>query len=65
MPWEPSEKWTQAAKEIHDKHAEEVNKAWGEQNERGRRDRVANALGFEKTEKVESKKVNNSKSPKM
>ncbi|WP_425380858.1 hypothetical protein [Spiroplasma endosymbiont of Polydrusus pterygomalis] len=48
MPWEPSEKWSQATKDAHDKNADRINKAWGEKNERERRERVANALGFEK-----------------
>lgn len=48
MPWESSEKWSQATKDVHDKNADSINKAWGEKNERERRERVANALGFEK-----------------
>ncbi|MBP1526090.1 MAG: hypothetical protein H9Q65_05675 [Spiroplasma ixodetis] len=48
MPWEPIDKLSQADKDKHNKDAERINKAWGEKNERERRERVANALGFEK-----------------
>lgn len=48
MPWTPSEKWSQEKKDAHDKNADRMNKAWGEKNERERREKVANALGFEK-----------------
>ena len=42
------EKWSQADRDKYAKEARETNKAWGEKNERERRERVANALGFEK-----------------
>ncbi|BET39620.1 hypothetical protein [Spiroplasma ixodetis] len=48
MPWTPSEKWSQEKKDAHDKNADRMNKAWGESKEKERRERVANALGFEK-----------------
>ncbi|WP_252320798.1 hypothetical protein [Spiroplasma endosymbiont of Lariophagus distinguendus] len=54
------EKWSQADKDKFKKDAERINKAWGEKNERERRERVANALGFEK-----DKKASTSKGPKM
>lgn len=55
MPWEPYDKWSQAEKDSWKKRAEETNKAWGESKERERRERVTNALGFEK----EKSKINN------
>ncbi|MBP1526130.1 MAG: hypothetical protein H9Q67_06545, partial [Spiroplasma ixodetis] len=48
MPWQPINKLSQAEKDEYNKRAKETNKAWGEKNERERRERVANALGFEK-----------------
>ena len=67
MPWQSfdSLNLTKEQKEAFKKFADETNKAWGEKNERERRERVGDALGFKKDEKAESKKVNNSKSPKM
>jgi len=55
MPWKPYDKWSQAEKDAHAKNADKINKAWGEKKERERRERVANALGFEK----DKSKVNN------
>lgn len=48
MPWTSSEKWSQEKKDAHDRNAERINKAWGKENERERRERVTNALGFRK-----------------
>ena len=49
------DKWSQEKKNRYAKEAERINKAWGEKNERKRRERVANALEFEK----DKTKVNN------
>ncbi|MBP1525346.1 MAG: hypothetical protein H9Q65_06025 [Spiroplasma ixodetis] len=46
------EKWSQEKKDEFKKRVEETNKAWGEKNERERREKVANALGFEKEDTI-------------
>ncbi|WDA54900.1 MAG: hypothetical protein PPFGHCPK_01381 (plasmid) [Spiroplasma endosymbiont of Drosophila atripex] len=62
MPWEPYDKWSQADKDKFKKDAERINKAWGEKNERERREKVANALGFEKDKsKMNSSEASTSK----
>ncbi|WP_342218590.1 hypothetical protein [Spiroplasma endosymbiont of Amphimallon solstitiale] len=53
--WRSCNEWSQADKDKHNKEARETNKAWGEKNERERRERVANALRFEK----DKSKINN------
>lgn len=52
MPWEPYDKLSQADKDKYVKDAERINKAWGEKNERERREKVANALAFEKEDTI-------------
>ncbi|MBP1527260.1 MAG: hypothetical protein H9Q65_04440 [Spiroplasma ixodetis] len=64
MPWEPYDKWSQAEKDAHAKEANRINKAWGEKNERERRERVANALGFEKDKSKVNSEASTSKSQK-
>ncbi|MBP1525519.1 MAG: hypothetical protein H9Q65_02525 [Spiroplasma ixodetis] len=46
--WRSCNEWSQDRKDAHNKKADEVNKAWGESKEKERREKVANALGFEK-----------------
>ncbi|WDA54870.1 MAG: hypothetical protein PPFGHCPK_01351 (plasmid) [Spiroplasma endosymbiont of Drosophila atripex] len=53
--WRSCNELSQVEKDEYNKRAKEANKAWGEKNERERRERVANALGFEK----DKSKVNN------
>ncbi|WP_395473243.1 hypothetical protein [Spiroplasma endosymbiont of Nomada rufipes] len=50
--WRSCNEWSQDRKEAHAKRVAETNKAWGEKNERERRERVANALGFEKEDTI-------------
>ncbi|WP_342218471.1 hypothetical protein [Spiroplasma endosymbiont of Amphimallon solstitiale] len=56
------EKWSQANRDKYAKEARETNKAWGEKNERERRERVANALGFEKDKSKINSEASTSKS---
>ena len=56
------EKWSQADKDKWNKRVDETNKAWGEKNERERRERVANALGFEKEKSKVNSEASTSKS---
>ncbi|WP_174481636.1 hypothetical protein [Spiroplasma endosymbiont of Danaus chrysippus] len=71
MPWEPID-WSKTDRDKYAKEARETNKAWGEKNERERKERVANAFGFEKDKsKVNSEALtskgqsSSSKSQKM
>ncbi|WP_342252952.1 hypothetical protein [Spiroplasma endosymbiont of Zeiraphera isertana] len=56
------EKWSQANKDKRAKDAERINKALGEKNERERRERVANALGFEQDKTKVNSEASTSKS---
>lgn len=46
--WRSCNEWSQADKDKYNKEAKEANKVWGEKNESERREKVGNALGFEK-----------------
>ncbi|WP_174479970.1 hypothetical protein [Spiroplasma endosymbiont of Danaus chrysippus] len=61
MPWEPID-WSKADRDKYAKEARETNKAWGEKNERERREKVANALGFEKDKSKVNSEASTSKS---
>ncbi|WP_252319517.1 hypothetical protein [Spiroplasma endosymbiont of Lariophagus distinguendus] len=60
--WRSCNEWSQADKDKFNKDAERINKAWGEKNERERRERVANALGFEKDKSKVNSEASTSKS---
>lgn len=57
MPWEPID-WSEADKDKYNKRAEAANKAWAKSKEGERREKVANAFGFEK----DKSKINNESS---
>ncbi|MBP1525250.1 MAG: hypothetical protein H9Q65_01590 [Spiroplasma ixodetis] len=61
MPWEPIDKLSEADKDKWNKRVAETNKAWGEKNERERRERVANDLGFEKDKSKVNSEASTSK----
>jgi len=60
--WRSCNEWSQADKEKQAKDAERINKAWGEKNERERREKVANSLGFEKDKSKVKSEASTSKS---
>ncbi|WP_339046717.1 hypothetical protein [Spiroplasma endosymbiont of Colias croceus] len=60
--WRSSNEWSQADKDKWNKRVAETNKAWGEKNERERRERVTNALGFEKDKSKINSEASTSKS---
>lgn len=52
-PWTPSEKWSQAKKDAHDRNADRTNKVWGNENETERKEGVVKE--FELSKEVKSK----------
>ena len=57
-------KWSQEKKDRYAKEARETNKAWGEKNERERREKVANAFDKSKVNSETSTSKNQSSSSK-